>query len=129
MKYNLLRVRDPKITASGWAHRITGPRPSTHPTIHAPVDVRRAAAAAFDLFQSLNIVDRDTVEGPDGKSKAVGTGPFALDEWAQGDHLNLVKNRNYWQSGRPYPRGNPRRHHLRINPQQLRSSKPTPWMR
>jgi peptide/nickel transport system substrate-binding protein len=25
-----------------------------------------------------------------------------LKEWAQGDHISLVKNPNYWQSGRPY---------------------------
>jgi peptide/nickel transport system substrate-binding protein len=103
VKYNLLRVRDPKVTASGlgaqskWFTSIDTPDKYT---LLLTSDQPRPAA--FDLFQTLNIVDRETVEGPDGKSRAVGTGPFAFKEWAQGDHLDLVKNQNYWQSGRPY---------------------------
>ena len=45
---------------------------------------------------------RTRIEGPDAKTKAVGTGPFTFVEWVQGDHLSLAKNPNYWQSGRPY---------------------------
>ena len=56
----------------------------------------------FDFFEYLNIQDKDILEGPDAKSKAVGTGPFALDEWVQGDRLVFTRNKNYWQSGRPY---------------------------
>ena len=50
----------------------------------------------------LNIIDKETAEGPDAKTKAVGTGPFTFVEWAQGQHLKFAKNPNYWQSGRPY---------------------------
>ena len=42
------------------------------------------------------------MEGPDAKTKAVGTGPFVFIEWVQGDHILLTKNKNYWQTGRPY---------------------------
>jgi peptide/nickel transport system substrate-binding protein len=56
----------------------------------------------FDFFEYLNIQDKDTLEGPDAKSKAVGTGPFMLKEWVQGDHLAFTRNPNYWQSGKPY---------------------------
>ena len=56
----------------------------------------------FDFFEYLNIQDKDILEGPDAKSKAIGTGPFALDQWIQGDRLVFTKNKNYWQSGRPY---------------------------
>lgn len=33
--------------------------------------------------------------------KPVGTGPFALQEWAPGDHLFATKNPHYWRAGYP----------------------------
>jgi peptide/nickel transport system substrate-binding protein len=32
----------------------------------------------------------------------VGTGPFKLDHWTRGQELKVVRNPNYWQSGKPY---------------------------
>jgi peptide/nickel transport system substrate-binding protein len=32
----------------------------------------------------------------------VGTGPFKWDHWTKGQELKLVKNPNYWQTGKPY---------------------------
>jgi peptide/nickel transport system substrate-binding protein len=61
-----------------------------------------ARPTLFDFFEYLNIQDKDTLEGPDAKSKGVGTGPYMLKEWVQGDHITLTKNKNYWQSGNPY---------------------------
>jgi ABC-type transport system substrate-binding protein len=58
--------------------------------------------AIFDYFEYFNILDPVTMEGADAKSKAVGTGPFALQDWTPGTSLNLSKNKNYWQTGRPY---------------------------
>ena len=58
--------------------------------------------AMFDFFEQMNITDPVTVQGPDAKSKIVGTGPYAFKEWAQGDHMALVKNKSYWRSGLPY---------------------------
>lgn len=56
----------------------------------------------FDALELLNIVDPVTMQSPDGPRKPVGTGPMTFVEWAQGDHIRVVKNKNYWQSGRPY---------------------------
>ncbi len=32
----------------------------------------------------------------------VGTGPFYVTEWAKGDRISLLKNPNYWDTGKPY---------------------------
>ena len=32
----------------------------------------------------------------------VGTGPFKWDHWTKGQELKLVRNPNYWQTGKPY---------------------------
>jgi peptide/nickel transport system substrate-binding protein len=53
-------------------------------------------------LQYLRILDKDTMDGPDATTKVVGTGAFKFVEWIPGDHFTLVKNPNYWESGRPY---------------------------
>jgi peptide/nickel transport system substrate-binding protein len=102
VKYNVLRVRDPKLPAaqllfmSNWFSDIQTPDKYTVVLLSD-----QPRPAVFDFFEFLNIVDQNTVATGD-KTKAVGTGPFALAEWAQGDHLGFVKNHNYWRTGRPY---------------------------
>jgi peptide/nickel transport system substrate-binding protein len=54
---------------------------------------------AFDFFEFLNIAEPTAAGDP---TKAVGTGPFKFVEWRQNDALVLEKNKNYWQSGKPY---------------------------
>ena len=58
--------------------------------------------AMFDFFEQMNVTDPVTLQGPDAKFKIVGTGPYVFSEWVQGDHMKLVKNKNYWRSGVPY---------------------------
>jgi peptide/nickel transport system substrate-binding protein len=103
VKWNILRVRDPKVasgsfvTQSGW---FAGMETPDKYTLIATFDAARPAV--FDFFQLLNMVDPVTMQGPDASMKSVGTGPFVLTEWSQGDRITFTKNRNYWQSGRPY---------------------------
>jgi peptide/nickel transport system substrate-binding protein len=100
VNYNLLRVRDP-------AHAQLGGMSSWY-TIETPdkstVILRsdQPRPLAFDLLEYLNITDKDLAEGSDAKSKAGGTGPFQLVEWVSGDHVSFTRNKNYWQSGKPY---------------------------
>jgi peptide/nickel transport system substrate-binding protein len=100
--YNLNRILDFKLTAG----IITGFVPP-ETTWTAPdkytvtLTAKQPWAAVFDFFQVLNIIDKETAEGPNAKTQAVGTGPFTFVEWVQGDHVTYAKNKNYWQSGQP----------------------------
>jgi peptide/nickel transport system substrate-binding protein len=101
--YNFSRVTDYKITAgiiSGFIPpETTWEAPDKYTVV---VKSKNPWPAIYDWLEVVGILDRDTMEGPDAKSKAVGTGPFTFVEWVQGDHLTYAKNTNYWQTGRPY---------------------------
>ncbi|MDE3078028.1 MAG: ABC transporter substrate-binding protein, partial [Chloroflexota bacterium] len=103
VKFNILRVRDPKtgaaqmVTMGNWWSDIRTPDAST---VILTSDQPRPAA--FDFLEYLNIVDPVTLQGPKAQTTLVGTGPFKFVEWVTGDHLTLAKNPNYWQSGKPY---------------------------
>ena len=103
VKYNIQRTADPKngggqlAPLANWWTAIDTPDKYT---VVVSSDLSRPNA--FDYFEYLNIIDKETQEGPDSKTKVVGTGPWTFVEWIQGDHVSLVKNQNYWQSGRPY---------------------------
>ncbi len=102
VKFNILRVRDPKLPAaqllfmSNWFSGVETPDKYT-----VVLSSEQPRPAFLDFFEFLNIVDPNTAASG-AKNKAVGTGPFALQEWAQGDHLRFIKNEHYWQSGKPY---------------------------
>jgi peptide/nickel transport system substrate-binding protein len=72
IKYNLLRLRDPKNVAiarsmagqSNWWTSIETPDKST-----VVLTSDKPRPGAFDLFQYMNIVDRDVMEGQDAASK------------------------------------------------------------
>jgi peptide/nickel transport system substrate-binding protein len=103
VKYTLLRTADPGVAAAQY----TG-MAQWFPTIDTPdkytVILRsdQPRPTVFDLLEFIQVGDKATLEGPDAKTTAVGTGPFQLAEWVPGDHATLTRNPNYWQSGRPY---------------------------
>jgi peptide/nickel transport system substrate-binding protein len=105
VKYSMLRVRDPKVASfasllaaqSGWFSTIETPDKYT-----VVLGSDAARPGVFDFLQYLNIVDREALEAPDAATRLNGTGPFKFVEWAQGDHLTLTRNANYWESGKPY---------------------------
>ena len=56
---------------------------------------------------NFSILPKHIYEGTDVTTNPtnmamIGTGPYVLDEWVQGDHLTLVRNEDYWQDGYPY---------------------------
>src|SRR5215471_10865196 len=103
VKYSLLRPRDPSVGngiltgISNWFTSIDTPDKYT---VVIKTDLPRPGF--FDGLEIFNICDKANVEGPDAKTTIVGTGPFMLVERAPGDHFTFAKNKNYWQSGRPY---------------------------
>jgi peptide/nickel transport system substrate-binding protein len=103
VKYTLMRTADPKVAAAQY----TG-MAQWFSTIETPdkytviLRSEQPRPTVFDLLEFLQVGDKATLEGPDAKTRAVGTGPFMLAEWVPGDHATLTRNPNYWQSGRPY---------------------------
>jgi peptide/nickel transport system substrate-binding protein len=101
VKSSLLRIRDPKIGSvlTGRVADMTGiETPDKYTVI---VKASRPWVEAFDLFEQTNIIDPVTFER-EGLTRPTGTGPFVFAEYAQGDHLRLTRNPNYWQTGLPY---------------------------
>ena len=101
--FNLNRILDFKLTAGIITGFVPPETTWSNPDKYTVVlNAKQPWAAVFDFLQVLNIMDKETAEGPDVKTKAVGTGPFTFQEWVQGDHVTYGKNKNYWQSGVPY---------------------------
>jgi peptide/nickel transport system substrate-binding protein len=98
VKWNFQRALDPKlgVVQAAWFAVET---PDKYTAILKSDQPR---PLMFDFFEYFNMVDQVSLEGPDAKTTAIGTGPFSFVEWVQGDHQTYVKNPNYWQSGRPY---------------------------
>ena len=105
VKWNLLRVRDPKLAGvagffanqSNWFTGIEAPDKNT-----VVLTSDQPRVGVFDFLFAFNMLDKNTMEGPDAKTTVNGTGPFVFQEWVQGDHVGLTKNKNYWRSGVPY---------------------------
>jgi peptide/nickel transport system substrate-binding protein len=104
VKWTLNRLKtDPIVAVTGFYTQI-GPMSSVETTDKYTVVLKSDDPwpGVFDLLALMSVVDSVTMQGPNAKTQPVGTGPFTFGEWVQGDHLRLVKNKNYWQPGRPY---------------------------
>lgn len=56
---------------------------------------------------SSTVLPRHLYEGTDLAANPhnvapVGTGPFRLKQWVHGDHIELERNLDYWDAGKPY---------------------------
>jgi len=103
VKYNIQRAQDPKVGAGQFANQARWFTSIETPDKYTAIlSSEQSRPLVFDFFEYFNIVDKETVEGPNAKTTTVGTGPFTFVEWVPGDHILLDKNKNYWQTGRPY---------------------------
>jgi peptide/nickel transport system substrate-binding protein len=103
VKYTLLRLRESTVGSgilAGFSNWFTGIDLPDKYTVVLTTDAPRPTF--FDAIELFNIVNKENVESDEGKSKIIGTGPFTFVEWQNGSHFTVAKNKNYWQSGRPY---------------------------
>ncbi|GAA5235178.1 ABC transporter substrate-binding protein [Verticiella sediminum] len=81
-------------------------------TPDAHTAVLRLSRPAPVILNSLNtveaqIIPRHLYEGTDVRTnpynaKPVGTGPFRFKEWRKGQYVELERNPDYWDEGKPY---------------------------
>ena len=101
--YALERAADPTKTsplslvglAKGWSAEA----PDKYTAI---IKSDQTRLSVFDMLTQIRVGDKETLEGPDSKSKANGTGPFSLVDWTPGVSVTVTKNKNYWRSGLPF---------------------------
>jgi peptide/nickel transport system substrate-binding protein len=104
VEYNVMRVRDPKngfaaVVAPGSNWWTSLEKPDKYTVI---LTSDKPRPGVYDWLNYLRIQDKDVRDGPDGNTKVGGTGPFKWVEWVPGDHINMVKNTNYWDKTYPY---------------------------
>ncbi|ARP74845.1 ABC transporter substrate-binding protein [Bordetella genomosp. 6] len=82
-------------------------------TATAPDQVQITLKSPFPPFlkafvsDNMPIVPKHLYDGTDYASnpanqKPIGTGPFMFKEWRRGSVIELERNPNYWQQGKPY---------------------------
>jgi ABC-type transport system substrate-binding protein len=66
----------------------------------AVLKMERPNATVYDLIDSLQIVDRETVA--DFAKVGIGTGPFKVERYVPNDRIEMVAFADYWDKGKPY---------------------------
>ncbi|MBV8083229.1 MAG: ABC transporter substrate-binding protein [Chloroflexi bacterium] len=104
VKWNYTRIKtDPAVAVTGLpaqAAQITSIDTPDPYTLVIKSDT--PYPGVWDFLALALIQDPVTAQGPDAKTKIVGTGPFKFVEWVQGDHISIAKHASYWRSGTPY---------------------------
>jgi peptide/nickel transport system substrate-binding protein len=106
--YSISRLNSPKVLSEAgnatqltqYAAKIAHMRTPDKYTVR--FTFKQPEPSIFDFFDKLYIVDKNTIDGPDGNSKANGTGPFMLKSWTPGQGYELVKNPHYFKKGLPH---------------------------
>jgi peptide/nickel transport system substrate-binding protein len=106
VKFSLDRFGDPKINQTLAAVAVGYKSSTVIDDETVRVDLTNPVPAFLyniSIFPGF-IVPKNLVEkqGDAFFKKPVGTGPFMVQELARGSHLTLVRNPNYWESGKPY---------------------------
>ncbi|MFN8224820.1 MAG: ABC transporter substrate-binding protein [Gaiellales bacterium] len=106
VKFSLDRFIDPKINVNipTLAYGIKDIEIVDDKTV--AVNLKHPVGALLENLSVFpaSIVSKKLVEaeGNDHWKNPVGTGPFKLKEWVPGSFIELEKNENYWEDGKPY---------------------------
>jgi peptide/nickel transport system substrate-binding protein len=101
--WNFNRVKDPSVGGGIFASYVAPLQSVENPDAATVViTAKQPYPYISHILQTMNILDPVTMQQPDGVNNPVGTGPFKFVEFAQGDHLTLGKNPNYWRRELPY---------------------------
>jgi peptide/nickel transport system substrate-binding protein len=103
IKYNFARTTDPAKAPiySGFVRPFLD-SVETPDKYTAVVNAKQSWPGVWDFLRFLWITDSEADQKQVDTERAVGTGPFVLKEYVQGDHATLVRNEKYWQNGLPY---------------------------
>ena len=103
VKWNLQRIGDKKVANgqwylfAAWFQAIDTSGTEHGDPAYGPATSRRTGPVRTAQHGRFRIV-----EAPAATTSAVGTGPFTFVNWKQGDSISFARNKNYWQTGRPY---------------------------
>jgi peptide/nickel transport system substrate-binding protein len=101
--WNFNRVKDPAVGGGIFASYVAPLKSVEAPDKYTLVVTSNQPYPYIShILQTLNMLDPVSMQQPEGANNPVGTGPFRFVEYAQGDHLTLARNPNYWRSGLPY---------------------------
>jgi peptide/nickel transport system substrate-binding protein len=103
VKYNFMRTTDPVKAPiySGFVRPFLD-SVDTPDKYTAVVNSKQSWPGIWDFLRFLWITDQEADQKSVDSDRAVGTGPFALKDYVQGDHATFVRNDKYWQSDLPY---------------------------
>jgi peptide/nickel transport system substrate-binding protein len=105
VKTNLERIADPK-GGSTWQDALSAVKNIDvvdSETVKLTLSEPYAPLLSVLADQPGYMVSPKTLQSPDSvATEPVGTGPFELAEWQKNDHIELVKNDDYWRDGEPH---------------------------
>jgi peptide/nickel transport system substrate-binding protein len=102
LAYNVVRTTDPAKSPiySGFVRPFLDSIEAVD-KYSAVLKTKQSWPAVWDYLRFLWLVDSQADQQQVESDRAVGTGPFMLREYVQGDHALLVRNPSYWDQANP----------------------------
>lgn len=104
---SIARVRDPEV-AGPLAWMYEGPEATVERTDDKTITIKLATPSALFRYVTAttagHVIPAAAIEqyGLDLLRNPVGTGPYKFVRWDAGSEIELEKNENYWQEGKPH---------------------------